>query len=137
LHLVTPAGTVQVPEDVKTVMLLKPPAGVLLCQVVPLLVSTFPAVPGATTCTAEVPLPNRTLLAVSEDAPVPPLATGKVPVTLLAKLTNVVDVVPVPPFATGKVPETLAVKDTKVVELVPVPPLAIGKIPAGAEMLTF
>ena len=34
-------------------------------------------------------------------APVPPLATGRVPVTLVAQLTNVVDVVPVPPLATG------------------------------------
>jgi hypothetical protein len=111
--LVIPAGTDQVVEDVNTTKLLNPPAaGAELCQVVPLLVSTFPLVPGATTCTAEVPLPNKTLLAVSEDAPVPPLATGKVPVTLLAKFTNVVDVVPVPPFA-------------------------IGKIPVGAVMLTF
>ena len=33
--------------------------------------------------------------------PVPPLATGKVPVTLVAKFTKVVDVVPVPPEAMG------------------------------------
>ena len=34
--------------------------------------------------------------------PVPPLATGNVPVTLVAKFTKVVDVVPVPPEATGR-----------------------------------
>jgi hypothetical protein len=39
------------------------------------------------------------------------------------------DVMPVPPFATGRVPVTLVVKLVKVVELVPVPPLAIGKMP--------
>ena len=33
--------------------------------------------------------------------PVPPFTTGSVPVTLVAKLTNVVDVVPVPPEVTG------------------------------------
>jgi hypothetical protein len=42
--------------------------------------------------------------------PVPPLATGSVPVTLEAKLTNVVDVVPVPPLAIGSVPVTPVVK---------------------------
>jgi hypothetical protein len=39
---------------------------------------------------------------------VPPFATGKVPVTLLAKLQYVVDVDPVPPAATGKVPAARA-----------------------------
>ena len=34
--------------------------------------------------------------------PVPPLATGRVPVTLVVKFAKVVDVVPVPPEATGK-----------------------------------
>ena len=45
----------------------------------PLEVSTFPLAPGATTCKALVPLPNKTLLAVKVVAPVPPLATGTVP----------------------------------------------------------
>ena len=44
-------------------------------QVVPLLVSKLPEVPGATACSAEVPLPNNTLLAVNVVAPVPPFAT--------------------------------------------------------------
>ena len=37
------------------------------------------------------------------------------------------DVMPVPPLATGSVPVTLVVKSTKVVEVLPVPPEAIGK----------
>ena len=48
---------------------------------VPLLTNTLPTVPGATVCTALVPLPKRTLFAASVDAPVPPLPTGRVPVT--------------------------------------------------------
>jgi hypothetical protein len=57
---------------------------------------------------------------------VPPFAIGKVPVTLVAKLTNVVDVVPVPPLAIGNVPVTLVAKLTNVVDAEPVPPEAIG-----------
>ena len=52
--------------------------------------------------------------------PVPPLATGRVPVTLVAKLTNVVEVVPVPPLATGSVPVTPVVRGNPV-KLVAVP----------------
>ena len=51
-----------------------------------------------------MPLPSKTLLAVRVVAPVPPLATGRVPVTLVVKLANVVEVVPVPPLAIGSVP---------------------------------
>jgi len=87
-------------------------AGAVDCQVVPFEVRTLPAVLGATTCKAEVPLPKRTLFAVNVAAPVPPLATGRVPVTLVVKLANVVDVVPVPPFAMGNVPVTCDVKLT-------------------------
>lgn len=83
-----------------------PEAGVLDCQVVPLLVSTLPLVLGATKVGADVPLPKMTLLAVSVVRLVPPLATGRVPVTLVARFTKVVEVVPVPPLATGKVPVT-------------------------------
>ena len=57
-------------------------------QVVPLDWSTFPFVPGATTWNAEVPLPSRTLLAVNVAAPVPPLPTGRVPVTFVPRATN-------------------------------------------------
>lgn len=76
--------------------------GVEDAQVEPLEVSTLPFEPGATNKGAEVPLPKRTLLAVSVAAPVPPLATGSVPVTLVAKFTKVVDVEPVPPEAMGR-----------------------------------
>jgi hypothetical protein len=56
--------------------------GVEEVHVVPLLVKTLPVVPGATNCTADVPLPRRTLLAVRVAAPVPPLVTAKTPVEL-------------------------------------------------------
>jgi hypothetical protein len=72
---------VQVPEDEKTWRLAEPTGGAADCQVVPLLVSKFPDAPGATAWKVDVPLPSRTLLAVKVAAPVPPLATGKVPVT--------------------------------------------------------
>jgi len=59
----------------------KPPAAAAaLVHVVPFDVNTLPDEPGATNCTADVPLPSRTLSAVKDDAPVPPDATGKVPV---------------------------------------------------------
>ena len=58
--------------------------GAALVHVEPLDVSTLPDVPGATTCKAEVPLPNNTLFAVRDVAPVPPLATATVPFTLAA-----------------------------------------------------
>ena len=63
----------------------EPAPGAVDAHVLPLDVNTFPLVEGATTCTAEVPLPRTTLLAVSAVAPVPPLATGSVPVTPVAK----------------------------------------------------
>jgi hypothetical protein len=53
-------------------------AGAVELQVVPLEVNTFPLAPGATTCKALVPLPNKTLLDAKDVAPVPPLATGTV-----------------------------------------------------------
>ena len=51
-----------------------------LTQVLPLDVSTLPEVPGAIACNALVPFPNKTPLTASVAAPVPPLATAKVPV---------------------------------------------------------
>ena len=60
--------------------------------------------------TAEVPAPLSKAPEVNVVAPVPPLATGSVPVTLVVKLTNVVDVVPVPPLAIGSVPVTPVVR---------------------------
>jgi hypothetical protein len=81
-------------------------AGAVDCQVVPFEVRTLPEVPGATVCTADVPLPRTTLFAVIVVAPVPPLATGRVPVTFVVRFANVVEVVPVPPLAIGRVPVT-------------------------------
>ena len=45
----------------------------------PLLIMTKPAVPGAAPATADVPAPIKTECAVSDAAPVPPLATPSVP----------------------------------------------------------
>ena len=59
-----------------------------LDQVEPLEVSTFPAVPGATACSAPVPLPISTLFSGSVFDPVPPLATGRMPVTSTVRLTD-------------------------------------------------
>jgi len=56
-------------------------AGAVDAHVVPFDVNTLPEEPGATTCNADVPLPKMTLLAVRVVAPVPPLPTGRVPVT--------------------------------------------------------
>jgi hypothetical protein len=81
LTLVVVDGVVNVPGEVNTVMLEKPPAAAAaLVHVVPFDVRTLPDEPGATNCRAAVPLPSRTLLAVRAVAPVPPDATGKVPV---------------------------------------------------------
>jgi hypothetical protein len=130
LILVVVAGVVNVPGPVNTCMFEKPPAAAAaLVHVEPLDVSTLPDEPGATNVTAEVPAPKITLAEVRVDAPVPPLATGSVPVILVAALTKVVDVDPVPPLAIGKVPVTLDAKLTKVVDVEPVPPLAIGSVP--------
>lgn len=51
---------------------------------------------------------------VSVVVPVPPLATGRVPVTLVVRFANVVDVVPVPPLAIGSVPVTCEARFTPV-----------------------
>ena len=48
-------------------------------------------------------------------------------VTIVA-LTPAVEV-PVPPLAIGRIPDTLVVRLAKVVDVVPVPPLAIGRVP--------
>jgi hypothetical protein len=73
---------VNVVEDVYTDIAEKPPpAGAVLAQVVPLLVSTLPEELGAIACRAEVPFPSKTLFAVKVEEPVPPFATGRVPVT--------------------------------------------------------
>ena len=76
-------------------------------QVVPFDVKTLPLVPGATKFPdkAEDPLPRTTLLAVIEDAPVPPSATAKsvipliVPPVIATALAFCVDMVPKEPVA--------------------------------------
>lgn len=65
-------------------------AGVEDVQVVPSEVSTFPELPGATNWTADVPFPKMTLFAVRLVFPVPPLETGRVPVTPVVRLTFVI-----------------------------------------------
>lgn len=102
-----------------------PPAAAAEVQVVPLLVKIFPDVPGATDATAEVPLPTNTALAVSVVAPVPPLATGNVPVTSDARLTF--------PAVIADVPLPLT---TPVSVVAPVPPLATGSVPLAELTLT-
>ena len=96
----TIARAIEVPADTPLA------AGAVDCQVEPLDVKTLPDVLGATTCTAEVPLPKTTLLAVIEVAPVPPLATGNVPLTFAVKLQYVVAAEPVPPLPVANVPVT-------------------------------
>jgi hypothetical protein len=52
-------------------------------------------------------VPKKVAIPVAKEViPVPPFATGSVPVTFVAALTNVVEVDPVPPLAIGKVPVT-------------------------------
>jgi hypothetical protein len=67
-----------------------------------------------------------TLLVVRDVVPVPPLPTGRVSVTFVVRLTNVVEVVPVPPLATGR-----AVPD-RVTASVPAPvigdPVTVKKV---------
>jgi hypothetical protein len=59
-----------------------------------LLVSTFPAVLGATNKGVDVPLPNMTLLAVRVDKPVPPDDTPRVPASVTAPVVDVLGVKP-------------------------------------------
>jgi hypothetical protein len=61
------------------------PVGDELVQVVPFEVSRFPEAPGATNVGLLAPLPRMTLLAVNVVSPVPPLPTGKAPVTFAVR----------------------------------------------------
>lgn len=71
-----------VPPENDTLVTVPPTLGVLLpAHVVPLDVRMLPDVPGATVRTPLVALPKTTLFSVREVCPVPPLATGNVPVT--------------------------------------------------------
>ena len=105
----TIARAIEVPADIPLA------AGAVDCHVEPVDVKTLPDVLGATTCTAEVPLPKTTLLAVIEVAPVPPLATGNVPVTCDVRLTP--DNVP----PSVRLPELVTVPERLIPLTVPVP----------------
>lgn len=72
-------SAVAAPDAVTVERYTHPPGTEELAHVVPLLTSALPLVPGATNWTALVPLPRITLLAVSVDAPVPPMETGRIP----------------------------------------------------------
>jgi len=65
-------------EAVVTVPEPPPPAGAVLCHVVPLDVRTFPEVDGATKVGLLVPAPRITLLEVKVASPVPPEVTASV-----------------------------------------------------------
>lgn len=106
-------------------------AGAVDCQVVPLLVSTLPAVLGATNKGADVPLPKITLLAVKLVAPVPPLATGNaVPDKVIANVPVLVIGEPETDKNAGTVAATL------VTEPEPGPVNAISIDPAPGVIVT-
>jgi len=63
--------------------------------------------------------------------PVPPFATGRVPVTLDAKLTNVVEVVPVPPLAIANVPAKVTAPEVAKEGVKPVVPALNDETPAA------
>ena len=106
----------------------------------PFEVSRFPLAPGATVCGALVPLPRRTLFAVSVVAPVPPLATGSVPVTPVVKgkpvaLVNVA-AEGVPRFGVVSVGEDARTRlPVPVAAVAPVPPFAMGSVPVTSASL--
>jgi hypothetical protein len=135
--LVVEEGVVNVPGEVKTVMFANPPAAAAAdVHVEPLDVRTFPVEPGATkfAFNADVPLPKITEFAVIVAAPVPPLATGSVPVTLDVRLQYVVDVDPVPPLAIASVPATETAPDVAVDGVKPVEPKLIVVTPPAAGL---
>jgi hypothetical protein len=122
---VIPVGTVNVPLEVKSWELIPAydaPAAAEV-QVVPLEVRRLPLVPGATNDTAEVPLPKMTLLAVSVVAPVPPLATGSVPVTPVVRGR---------PVALVRVPEDGVPKAPPLRTIVPV---SSGSVTVRSELV--
>lgn len=77
-------------------------------HVVPLEVRILPLLPGATTCNAEVPLPNSTLFAVKLVDPVPPFETANVPATVIAPFDAVLGVKPVEPNEIVLTPDVAA-----------------------------
>ncbi len=105
-----------------------PPVGATLAQLVPVLVRTVPVVPGATELSAEAAeLETITPLAVSELAFVPPLATGKMPVTPVVSEIAGGALLHVVPFEVRKFPE---VPGTTLVTAVPPEFITSAPVPA-------
>jgi hypothetical protein len=77
---------------------------------------------GPETPADHVPSPRQK---VEAEALVPlfKFVTGKLPVTLVAKLTKVVDVVPVPPLAMAKVPAKVTAPELAALGVKPVVPV--------------
>ena len=104
-------------------------AGAELAQVLPFEVSTLPLVPGATVSGVLVPLPRSTLFEAKVEAPVPPLATLKVPdvmrAALWAGMSLAVSALHDGAFATEPVP--VPVKNCLVVVMLPA-----NRVPAPA-----
>jgi hypothetical protein len=85
---------------------------------------------------AELGVPRKVATPPPKDVmPVPPFPTGRVPVTLVVKLANVVEVVPVPPEAMGKAdPRVKEVKyEAASTTFVPLLKTSVA-LPAGTEM---
>lgn len=77
-----------------------------------------------------MPLPKRTLFAVSVDAPVPPLAMGSMPVTCVVRLTPD----SVPPSVSE--PDVVTVPVSVMPLTVPVPPTEVTvPVPAVEEIV--
>ena len=70
------------------------PLGACDTHVVPFEVNTLPLVLGATACSADVPLPSKTLFNVRVVEPVPPLAAPSVPASVIAPVVAVDGVKP-------------------------------------------
>ena len=121
------------------VIALPPPEGAEDDQVVPLDVNTLPLLPGETNCIVDDPLPSNTLLAVSDERPVPPLPTSNVPVAFATGMFVVATRLPdvgVPRagvIRVGLVMIGLVLRTTATVPVLsatPVPPLATASVPA-------
>ena len=85
---------------------------------------------------AELGVPRKVATPLPKDViPVPPFPTGRVPVTLVARLVNVVEVVPVPPEAIGSAePRVKEVKyEAASTTFVPLLKTSVA-LPAGTEM---
>jgi len=105
----------------------------------PTLKSGCPAVPAAEALTALVPLPYTTPYCVNVVAPVPPLPTGKVPVTPVVSGSPVpfVNVIAegVSRFGVVRLGDVLRTTEpVPVDDVTPVPPLATGRVPVTPDV---